>query len=159
MDCSPPGSSVHGVLQARILEWVAISLFLLQGIIPTQRLNPGLLHFRQILYCLSHKAINWTTSYIIISKRKISSAYWTGCIFQRKYERPIPYWQVILTLVASLKWTKLQLRIIKGITWDYNTSFLHRPQKYTRDQLHKKLMEKGKDVITKWGQVGIHGFG
>ena len=22
MDCSPPGSSVHGILQARILEWV-----------------------------------------------------------------------------------------------------------------------------------------
>ena len=25
IDCSPPGSSVHGILQARILEWVAIS--------------------------------------------------------------------------------------------------------------------------------------
>ena len=25
MDCSPPGSSVHGILQARILEWVAFS--------------------------------------------------------------------------------------------------------------------------------------
>ena len=25
MDCSPPGSSIHGILQARILEWVAIS--------------------------------------------------------------------------------------------------------------------------------------
>ena len=24
MDCSPPGSSVHGILQARILEWVFI---------------------------------------------------------------------------------------------------------------------------------------
>ena len=24
MDCSPPDSSVHGILQARILEWVAI---------------------------------------------------------------------------------------------------------------------------------------
>ena len=24
MDCSPPGSSIHGILQARILEWVAI---------------------------------------------------------------------------------------------------------------------------------------
>ena len=24
MDCSPPGSSLHGILQARILEWVAI---------------------------------------------------------------------------------------------------------------------------------------
>ena len=25
MDCSPPGSSVHGIFQARVLEWVAIS--------------------------------------------------------------------------------------------------------------------------------------
>ena len=25
VDCSPPGSSVHGISQARILEWVAIS--------------------------------------------------------------------------------------------------------------------------------------
>ena len=25
MDCNPPGSSVHGILQARILEWIAIS--------------------------------------------------------------------------------------------------------------------------------------
>ena len=25
MDCSPPGSFVHGILQARILEWVAIA--------------------------------------------------------------------------------------------------------------------------------------
>ena len=27
MDCSPPGSSVHGILQARILEWVAMPFF------------------------------------------------------------------------------------------------------------------------------------
>ena len=27
MDCSPPGSSVHEILQARILEWVAMSFF------------------------------------------------------------------------------------------------------------------------------------
>ena len=25
MDCSPPGSSIHGIFQARILEWVVIS--------------------------------------------------------------------------------------------------------------------------------------
>ena len=25
MDCSPPGSSVHGILQERVLEWVAMS--------------------------------------------------------------------------------------------------------------------------------------
>ena len=41
MDCSSPGSSVRGILQARILGWVAI--FLLQGVFPTQGLNPCLL--------------------------------------------------------------------------------------------------------------------
>ena len=53
MDCSPPGSSVHEILQARIMEWIAISL--LQGIFPTQGLNLDLLHCRQILYHLNQK--------------------------------------------------------------------------------------------------------
>ena len=35
MDCSPPGSSVHGIFQARILEWVAISS-------PGDLSNPGM---------------------------------------------------------------------------------------------------------------------
>ena len=46
MDCSPPGSSVHGILQERILEWIAI-YFLLQGIFLTQGLN---LHL-SLLHC------------------------------------------------------------------------------------------------------------
>ena len=25
MDCSPPGSSIHGIFQARVLDWVAIA--------------------------------------------------------------------------------------------------------------------------------------
>ena len=41
-----PGSSFHGILQARILEWVAISFS--RG--SSQESNPGLLHCRQILY-------------------------------------------------------------------------------------------------------------
>ena len=46
MDCSLPGSSVHGILQARILEWAAIAL--LQGIIPTQGQNwVCLLHWQE----------------------------------------------------------------------------------------------------------------
>ena len=49
LDGSPPGFPVHGILQARILE------FLLQGIFPTQGSNPGLLHCRWILYQLSHQ--------------------------------------------------------------------------------------------------------
>ena len=46
-DYSLPGSSIHAISQARILEWLAI--FLLQGIFPTQGSNLNLLHW-QFLY-------------------------------------------------------------------------------------------------------------
>ena len=84
MDCSPPGSSVHEISQARILEWVALTVcrgssrprnltfascvyrtsqtrILEWAAIPfsriflAQRLNTGLLHCTQILYHLSHQ--------------------------------------------------------------------------------------------------------
>ena len=52
MDCGSPGSSVHGILQARILEWVAISFSKLFPIIPheleillKQKLSTPCLHF------------------------------------------------------------------------------------------------------------------
>ena len=38
VDCSPPGSSVHGILQARILEWVAIPF---SGDLPDPGVEPG----------------------------------------------------------------------------------------------------------------------
>ena len=47
MDCGLLGSSVHGISQARTLEWVVISF--LQGIFPTQGSNLHLLHYRRIL--------------------------------------------------------------------------------------------------------------
>ena len=53
MDCSLPHSSIHGIFQARVLEWIAISSS--RGIFPTQGPNPGLLHCRQMLYHLSHQ--------------------------------------------------------------------------------------------------------
>ena len=49
VDCSLPGSSVHGILQARVLEWVAIS-FSRGSSWPrdqTEVSNPGLPHWRQ----------------------------------------------------------------------------------------------------------------
>ena len=45
IDCSPPGFSVHGILQARILEWVAMPSS--KVIFQTQGSNPHLL-------CLLH---------------------------------------------------------------------------------------------------------
>ena len=50
MDCNLSGTSVHGISQARMLEWVAV--FLLQGTFPTQGPNPSLL-------CLLH--YHWAT--------------------------------------------------------------------------------------------------
>ena len=92
MDCSPPGASVHGILQAEYWSRLPClspgylpnpgiqsrspalqadsspseppgkpmntrvgNLSLLQGIFLTQESNRGLLHHRQILYCLSHQ--------------------------------------------------------------------------------------------------------
>ena len=47
VDSSPPGSSVHGIPQARLLEWVAMSF---SRIFPTQGPNPHLLFGRWTLY-------------------------------------------------------------------------------------------------------------
>ena len=54
MDCSPPGSSIHGILQATILDGVGYH-DLLQGILLTLGSNAGLPHCRQTAYCLSHQ--------------------------------------------------------------------------------------------------------
>ena len=54
MDCSLPGSSVHGILQARVLEGVAIP-FSRRSSFLTQGSNLDLPHCRQILYHLSHQ--------------------------------------------------------------------------------------------------------
>ena len=51
--CDPMDYTAHGVLQARILEWVAFPFS--RGIFPTQGLNPGIPHCGQILSQLSHK--------------------------------------------------------------------------------------------------------
>ena len=53
MDCSPPGSSVHGDSPGKNTGVGCHAL--LQGIVQTQGLNPGPLHCTKILYCLSHQ--------------------------------------------------------------------------------------------------------
>ena len=53
MDCSLQGSSVSGIFQARVVEWVAISFS--RGSSQPR----DLLHYRQTLYPLSHQgAVN-----------------------------------------------------------------------------------------------------
>ena len=52
MDYSQPGSSVHGIIQERILEWIAISS---PGDLPDSGENPGLLHWQADSLHLNHQ--------------------------------------------------------------------------------------------------------
>ena len=85
MDCNPPGSSVLWILQARILEWVAMPSF--RGIFPTQGLNPGLPHCRQILYHLRHQGslfyatFSMNISVFVSMKHSMQCFLWKHVVF------------------------------------------------------------------------------
>ena len=51
MDCSLPGSSAHGIFQARVLEWVAIVFSAEQNIIPLIPPFLQILFFPPFTYC------------------------------------------------------------------------------------------------------------
>ena len=62
-----------GFSKARILEWGCYAF--LQGIFPTQGLNPGFRHCRRILYCLNHQGKPILECKIILKKNKIKSHF------------------------------------------------------------------------------------
>ena len=78
MDCSPPGSSVHGDSPGKNTGVGCHAL--LRGIFPTQGLNPGLPHCRWILYHLSHqgspKILEWVA--YPFSRGSSWARNWTG---------------------------------------------------------------------------------
>ena len=78
MDCSWPRSSVHGDSPGRNTGMGCYAL--LQGIFPTQGLNPGLPHCRQILHCLSHQESLWILEWVAYPFSRESSwpRNWTG---------------------------------------------------------------------------------
>ena len=57
MDCSPPGSSVHGDFPGKNTGMGCYILF--KRFFPTQASNPGLLHCRLILYHMYHLVAQW----------------------------------------------------------------------------------------------------
>ena len=70
IDCCSPGSSVHGILCTGV-----DSHSLLQGIFPTQGLNLGLPHCRQVLYCLSHQGSPFFQMYSVAKRKNANLAY------------------------------------------------------------------------------------
>ena len=68
--CDPKDYTVHGILQARILEWVAYPFS--RGIFPTQESNRGLQHCRRILYQLSYQG---SSKELMTTKKKKKMLY------------------------------------------------------------------------------------
>ena len=64
MDCSPPGSYVHGILQARILEWVAMPSSRGSSL-PRDRTHISYVSYiaRRLLYCYCHLGDPFNISY------------------------------------------------------------------------------------------------
>ena len=80
VDCSLPGSSVHGILQARILEWVAISFSRLPFPSPGLRMLLLLLLscFSSVRLC----ATPWTSAHQAPPSLGFSrQEYWSGLPF------------------------------------------------------------------------------
>ena len=101
MDCSPPGSSVHGDSPGKNTgEGCHI---LLQGIFPTQGSNPGLPHCRQILYCLSHqespRILEWVA--YPFSRETFWPRNWTGVSCWATKEAHKHIWASQLVLVVK----------------------------------------------------------
>ena len=83
MDRSSPGSSVHVIFQARILEWVAMPSS--RGSSQPRDRRKGLQHSRQILYCLSHQGrpriLEWVA--YPFSRGSPRNQTWVSCIVGR----------------------------------------------------------------------------
>ncbi|CAN0429282.1 unnamed protein product [Rangifer tarandus platyrhynchus] len=108
MDCSPPGSSVHGISQARILKWVAISFFRgssVPGIEPTSPVSPALAGgvfctappgkpFLWLLILLKCMYMS-LSSYIHIHKTSIMCIYIYIYIYIYNYVYYIPVLQIV----------------------------------------------------------------
>ena len=71
--CSPPGSSVHGISQARILEWIAISF-------SKGYPGPRSLNWRQSLYWLSHQGSPLTSVHDYWKNYSFVPSLFHGCV-------------------------------------------------------------------------------
>ena len=100
MDCSPPGPSVQRILQARIVEWVAI--FSSRG--SSRGLNPCLLHCRQILYHWSPgkpRITMYSSSNSLSSNSGRVRKYNVGIVILNPILLPLP--EIVLNYLANSK--------------------------------------------------------
>ena len=96
MDYNTPRSSVLGILQARILEWVPTPS---PGDIPTRGLNQGLPRCRRILYHQSHQGSPIVV--VMATLKTINTIVFFICA--RKYIKHFTY-VILLSLLNKSMW-------------------------------------------------------
>ena len=113
MDCGPPGSSVQGILQARILEWVSGAH--LRGIFPTQGSNPRLLTSLALAGTVLTPSTTWeahakaTASVLtsLYSKSRNKLMYLILLVFKILHiqlDYNLPRWHVLCLHPAFVHW-------------------------------------------------------
>ena len=150
MDCSLPGSFVHGDSLGK--NTGVGSHALLQGIFPTQGSNPGLPHCRHILYQLSHKGSPRILEWVVypFSRRFSWPRNWTGvsCIasgfftnwalreaMRDIYECSNYHTSAFISHDSKVMFKILQARLQQYVNWEFpdvQTGF--RKGRGTRDQ-------------------------
>ena len=114
MDSSPPGSSLHGISQARIVECAATSFP--RGIFPDQGLNLCLLHWQMNALPHSSCSMNWTTReapmqtvvYVILWSRLIKKNTWTQ---EKKTRNTHHTWYKVGLMYGSNAVTKFVIKV------------------------------------------------
>ena len=111
--------TVHGILQARILDWAAFPFF--RGSFQPRDLNPGLPHCSRILYQLSHKGspriLEWAAYPFSRGSSRPTNRTWISCIagglftnwairealkVNVKYDLESPLYEMFIFYITSL---------------------------------------------------------
>ena len=131
LDCSPPGSSVHGIFQARILEWVAICYS--EGSFPLRDWNHVSCIGRQILY----HCTNW--------EAPEGTAFWpyfpTGCLQTKVCSQQCGCWETLLhrsLVFQSALWLYLKFKPKMCLCQGHNCILMSNPENWRDVSLEKR---------------------
>ena len=92
MDCSPPGSSVHGIFQARVLEWGAIAFSDINKLPRTTTLIESCDFLKQLFY--------WDLVHFV--QKRYSFYYWYGFLSVLfKYQYYYYWYEILVTTYIS----------------------------------------------------------
>ena len=125
MDCSPPGSSVHGILPARILEWVAV---------PFSRESPGKpgspalwADLSQIWHHLSHKGSPIRQSTTFHFHLQVFAFCWNHTVLRDGWHWRLKAWtleplHLSWNFTSVPWWVTLGASVSSSVQWHNNST-------------------------------------